>query len=314
MKPILLRWGGLVAGVTILIVLIWQVGTGPFLNAFAVIGPRGVTAVAVITLLTTLCCAWRWKLVASGLGSELRLGAAVSAYYRSQLLNSVLPGGVLGDVHRGFSHGRSSGDISRGLRAVAWERSSGQIVQTALAVLVLVWLPSPIRPWALTIAAIILAVLGVFLGLARLRVPNGTSSWSRFARMCADDLRGGFLSGRRLPRIIGSSAGATAGHVLIFLIAVRTVGAGESIIRMLPIALLVLLAMSAPVSIAGWGPREGASAIAFSAYGLSAEQGVTVAVVYGLLTLISYLPGGLVLILGGLRGRPLPVGPTRTGR
>ena len=53
-------------------------------------------------MLTTLCCAWRWRIVARGLGVDLPLGTAVAAYYRSLFLNVTLPGGVVGDVHRGM--------------------------------------------------------------------------------------------------------------------------------------------------------------------------------------------------------------------
>ena len=74
--------------------------------------------------------------MARGLGAELPLGTAVAAYYRSLFLNLTLPGGVVGDVHRGFGHG---------LRAVAWERSAGQVVQVALTVAVLLVLPSPVQ-------------------------------------------------------------------------------------------------------------------------------------------------------------------------
>ena len=60
------------------------------------------------------------------------LRTAVPAYYRSQFLNTTLPGGILGDVHRGVVHGRDVGDVGRGLRAVAWERTAGQVVQAGL--------------------------------------------------------------------------------------------------------------------------------------------------------------------------------------
>ena len=74
---------------------------------------------------TTAACAWRWLVVARGLGVELSPSHAIAAYYRSQFLNTVLPGGLLGDVHRGVDHGRAVGRLSRGLRAVAWERVAG---------------------------------------------------------------------------------------------------------------------------------------------------------------------------------------------
>ena len=95
--------------------------------------------------MTTVCGAWRWKTVAGRLGVELSLPAAVAACYRSQFLNVTLPGGVVGDVHRGISHGRDVRDLGRGLRAVACERAAGQVVQVVLTVGVLLALPSPVH-------------------------------------------------------------------------------------------------------------------------------------------------------------------------
>jgi hypothetical protein len=60
--------------------------------------------------------------------------------------------------------------------------------------------------------------------------------------------------------------------------------------------MLTLLAMGVPVNVGGWGPREGVAALAFGAAGLSAAQGLTTAVVYGVLALVASLPGVVVLL------------------
>src|SRR4029078_13120524 len=91
-------------------------------------------AAAAIGVLTTLCCASRWTIVARGLGVRLSLPTASAWYSRSRFLNLPLPGGVVGDVHRGVSHGRDVDDVGRGLRAVAWERAAGQGVHVAMTV------------------------------------------------------------------------------------------------------------------------------------------------------------------------------------
>jgi hypothetical protein len=62
--------------------------------------------------------------------------------------------------------------------------------------------------------------------------------------------------------------------------------------------MIVLLASAVPTNIAGWGPREGVAAWAFGTVGLSAGQGVTVAVVYGVLALVATLPGAVLLLAG----------------
>ena len=100
----------LAGGAAILVVLVWQVGAGPFVDGLRLTTAWALIAAVAITSLTTLCCAWRWSLVAGGLGVDVPLRTAVPAYYRSQFLNSTLPGGVLGDVHRGVLHGRAVGD------------------------------------------------------------------------------------------------------------------------------------------------------------------------------------------------------------
>ncbi len=154
----------LLGGVAILAVLVWRVGTGPFLEAVGMIDGRALAATAAIAVLTTVCCAWRWSLVARALGVGVPLRTAVAAYYRSQFLNTVLPGGVLGDVHRGIRHGREVGAAGRGIRAVAWERSAGQLVQVMVALPVLLVLPSPVRAYVPALATgVVAAALGLVL-------------------------------------------------------------------------------------------------------------------------------------------------------
>ena len=65
----------------------------------------------------------------------------------------------------------------------------------------------------------------------------------------------------------------------------------------------MLVASSLPTNIAGWGPREGVAAWVFAAAGLGAAEGVTVAAVYGILTLVAASPGALVLTLDVLPRR-----------
>jgi glycosyltransferase 2 family protein len=267
-----LRWAGCAAT---LAVLVWRLGTGPFLDGVQTLDARALLAAASLAIVTTACCAWRWKLVARALGVDLPLRLAVAAYYRSLFLNVTLPGGVLGDVHRG---------VKLGLRPVVWERFIGQVVQAALTVAILLALPSPVRsvmPLALlglaAGALVLLLVVRAWPGGVRLHLP-----WTAWLGVTV------------------ASALVIAGHTLTFLIAARTAGVDASLARLLPLALLVMLAAVLP-SVAGWGPREGATAWAFAAAGIGAEQGVATAVVYGVMVLFASLPGAAVLVVAWVR-------------
>jgi uncharacterized membrane protein YbhN (UPF0104 family) len=237
--------------------------------------------------------------VARGLGVDLPLGTAVAAYYRSLFLNVTLPGGVVGDVHRGISHGRDTSDVGRGLRAVAWERSAGQVVQVVLTVAVLLVVPSPVRPvMPFAVLALLAAAAGIAL-LARVRPAVG-SRWARWRSAAARELRAGLLARRAWPAIAVASALIVGGHAATFLIAARTAGATAPPTEMLALALLVLLAAALP-NIGGWGPREGVTAWAFGAAGLGAARGVATAVVYGVMVFVATLPGAAVLAVAWVR-------------
>src|SRR3954452_18364511 len=109
------RWAAPAAAAGILALLVLRVGTGAFLDGVRAVDGGALAAASGLALLTTVCCAWRWRIVARGLGGDLPLGTAGGAYYRSIFLNVTLPGGVVGDVHRGISHGREASDVGRGL-------------------------------------------------------------------------------------------------------------------------------------------------------------------------------------------------------
>src|SRR5918996_4568050 len=229
-------WVHLAVTAATLAVLVWRLGTGPFLDGLRTVDGGALAAASGLAALTTICCAWRWRIVARGLGVDLPLGTAVAAYYRSLFLNVTLPGGVLGDVHRGISHGRDTSDVGRGLRAVVWERSAGQVVQVILTVAVLGVLASPVRSvMPLVALALVAAAAGVAVA-ARVK-PTGRSLWARFHRAAARDLREALLARRAWPAIALASALVVAGHAATFLIAARSAGATAPLSEMLPLAL-----------------------------------------------------------------------------
>jgi glycosyltransferase 2 family protein len=257
--------------------LVWRVGTGPFLDGVQSVDGGALAAACGLAALTTVCCAWRWRTVARGLGLELPLGTAVAAYYRSLFLNLTLPGGVVGDVHRGIHHG---------LRAVVYERSAGQVVQVVLTVAILLVAPSPVRTAMPFVAlALLTAAAGVVLVL-RVRA--------------ARELRAGLLARRAWAAVALASALIVAGHAATFMIAARAAGATAPASEMLPLALLVLVGAALP-NMGGWGPREGVTAWAFAAAGLGASLGVATAVVYGVMVFVASLPGAAVLVAAWMR-------------
>jgi glycosyltransferase 2 family protein len=276
----------------VLVVLVAWVGAEPFVTAARTVHPAPLAAAAAVAVLTTCCAAWRWRLVARGIGVEVRPVPAVAAYYRSQFLNLTIPGGVVGDVHRGIRNGSHHGTVQLGLRAVAWERAAGQAVQLLLTVALLTVLPTPLRP--LGIGLLVALAVGVLVAALGRRWTKGLRG-TRVHAAVVSDLRSGVLAPGTRGGIAAASTGAFAGHLLTFWLAARTVGVDVTAGTLVPVAACVLLAAAIPANVVGWGPREGTAAWAFAAVGLDPAQGVTVAAVYGLMAFTSVLPGALVL-------------------
>ncbi|HSR86357.1 MAG TPA: lysylphosphatidylglycerol synthase transmembrane domain-containing protein [Streptosporangiaceae bacterium] len=304
----------LAAAVTVLWFLVRLVGAAPFEAGLRAVTWPAVMAAVALTVVTTVCSAWRWRVVARALGIGVALPAAVGAYYRSLFLNSVLVGGVLGDVHRAVTHGRRAGDVARGLRAVAWERLCGQVIQTVVTALVLVILPSPVRPALPYVLAGVAGVAGV-VGCAALVVRGaarrGRSRLARTARgAVSDDLRRGLLAPDVWPQLVLASVLVVAGHTATFVIAARVAGCTVPLGELVALLMVVQTAAVIPLGIGGWGLREGAAAWAFAAAGLGAATGVTVTTLYAVLMLAAVVPGAVLLLGDAVRNR---VGPRHSG-
>jgi uncharacterized membrane protein YbhN (UPF0104 family) len=310
-------WARVVGGVGILAVLLWRLGTGAFVDGLRVIDGPTLVAAFLIGVTTTVFSAWRWCLVARGLGMTLPLKDAVADYYKALFINAALPGGVLGDVDRAVQHGREEGDVGKSVRAVVLERSAGQVVLLAVGVTVLLTVPSPVLSHleahgrALAIAGATTVGLGALLLFAVGRLRSGASRWARAARTGVAEIRAGLLARRNWPGIVLASTVVLAGHLATFVVAARAAGSEAALLRLAPLLLLALLSMALPVNIGGWGPREGVTAWAFGAAGLSATQGLTIAVVYGLFAFVAALPGLAVIIVRAL-ARTRAAAPARS--
>ncbi|WP_290049717.1 lysylphosphatidylglycerol synthase transmembrane domain-containing protein [Amycolatopsis solani] len=304
-----LAWLRILGAVGILAVLVWQLGSEAFLDGLGRISTPGVLAALAIGFATTVFSAGRWQIVATRLGLRLSLPTAIADYYRALFLNGVLPAGVLGDVHRAVQHGRDAGDVPRGVRAVVLERTAGQLVLIASAVAVVLASPDVV-PGAFREVVVVTGVVVVLAAVAAVvagrlfggRWIHSPSKVRRGFAVTLADLRLGLFTRETWPGVGFLSAATLAGHLALFVVAARVAGVDAPVGQLVPLMVLALLAMGLPLNIGGFGPREGVCALLFGAAGLGAAQGVTVAVVYGVLTLVASLPGAGVLLVRSVAG------------
>jgi uncharacterized membrane protein YbhN (UPF0104 family) len=209
-------------------------------------------------------------------------------------LNTVLPGGILGDVDRAYGHGRRNARIGQATRAVAVERIAGQIVQSLATLALLV-------PLGLLSAAVPMAWAAGVLGVATVVVVGTVALLPRGRRALRRELallRPLATSARSVAVVVGASLVVVAAHAATFVIAAFAVGVTAGPQQIAVVALIVLAASAIPLSIGGWGPREAVAGSAFAVIGLGAGTGVAVSTTFGVLALIALTPGAVVLLAG----------------
>ncbi len=249
----------------------------------------------LVSLAQTALSAWRWRFTADRLGLHLAPGRALADYYLAGFVNQVVPGGVAGDAWRAQRHARRSGRAGVAWRAVILERASGQLVVVALAALVVTLYP----PWregfapALLAAGLGLGLVGLFGGLLAWRLRD-QAGWLAHI---GPDVRQALLARRAWSVQLASSMVIVLSYLLVFAAGARGIGVELPLLSLMMMALPALLAMLIPVSVAGWGLREGAAGAVWLISGLPPEQGVAVSIAYGLLVLVASLPGALVLLI-----------------
>ncbi len=276
-------------------------GMGEVAGRLAGLRPGWVAAGLALSAVHFVAAAWRWRFTAGRLGMRLGWGEALREYYLAAFLNQALPGGVLGDVSRAWRHARARGraDAPGGpaVRAVILERASGQGVMVLAAVASFLALPvaTSLRARLLAVGlAALCGGVGAAVGLAAARGRRPDSLGARVWR----ETRAALFGRDALPLQLASSAVAVGSLLAMYVVAARTVGVSLPVGTLLPLVAPVLLTMLVPVTVAGWGLREGAAALLWGAVGLTAADGVAVSVAYGLLALVGSLPGALVLAAG----------------
>lgn len=243
-----------------------------------------VVALSALTLVTLLT-ARRWQLVAQSLGLTLDYRHAVREYYLSQLINVVLPGGVAGDATRAVRL-RSEGDLLRATQSVIMERFIGQVllmlmmcIGFALVLLVPGGTPWPLWSWwIIAVVIVISAITIVIVGQS-----NAVATFlSRSYRLM------------RMPLQIVLSVTIALLISVAFYACTRATGTLLPLSTLFTLIPLLLTSMLIPLSVGGWGWREGAAAALFPLAGAPASAGIAAGMAYGAVVLVAALPAVLI--------------------
>jgi hypothetical protein len=262
----------------------------------AVVGERarGAAPLAASLAVAAIVMQWpltarRWQLLARSLGAPFPLSSALRIQLGAQLMSQTVPT-LGGDAWRVLAVRRAGHSLRIGALAVVADRIAALAGVVALAALGAVWMAprladAPDR--SLLLLALGGAALGVALALVADRILPARLAWIGGARRAL--LRAGGASIAAISLLVPALSGVAVWSVArAYRISVEL---GDCIALVPSITLLAAL----PISIAGWGVREGSAIFVLSLVGVRLEDALLLALTLGMLQLLTALPGALFL-------------------
>jgi glycosyltransferase 2 family protein len=279
-----------------------MVNIGTVAGRLSRIDPGWIAFGLLMLLAQTFLLALRWGQIISACGGMLPLARLFRYSMIAIFFNQTLPSSVGGDAMRIWLAGKQT-TWRIAAYSVFLDRVIGVV---ALAFFVVVCLPwsldlvrNPVGRGALiSIGFGSIAAGLVFIGLAWTRL-HILQRWSLTRHLAAAAavavklLRAPFS----LASIFGLSSLIHLLTVLAAWCAARSVGANLSLLNSLFLVLPVVLIAIVPISIAGWGVREGAMVAAFAYAGLPQSDGLIVSLLFGAGYLVLGVAGGAIWIL-----------------
>ena len=260
-----------------------------------------VSAMAVL-LLQILVMTHRWKIVLDNLSIDLSFKSIIRIFWIGLFFNQILPTSIGGDAMRGhylYQRGYSFVKTSQG---VLIDRIIGLI---ALVFLVIITLPLGLQlvdsdnaRWGLIII-LISSIFALTLLLNINQISSRFQKWdliNKFSSIMAV-IKNNIFSLNPGFKLLLISLLVHFLSILTMIILAIGMQLELKIIGLLVIVPVVTLLMMLPISIAGWGIREGAMIIGLGFLGVGAENAFALSLLYGLLMLSISIPGGVIWVV-----------------
>jgi uncharacterized membrane protein YbhN (UPF0104 family) len=305
-----LRQALLIAKVVLSIALIWYVANRFDLEQ-GLAELRHMTAgwliaLAILYYLQLLVAALRFREFLEVMGAPVALPRTIDASFIGYFFSQTFISFVGGDAMRVYRISQYGIPLASAAKAVVLDRASGFAGQVLLIVLALPFALPLMQDSAMRLSLLLLvafALAGAIAVILVSKLPQG------LRRLKALDAIGD-VSGRVLKRI-GTPKGAAAFfgysvvinllNILLFFAIARALNVALELYHCLILLPPVFFMSMLPISISGWGVREGAAILALGLVGIPATQALAVSVTFGLGLMLISLPGGEILIVCGRR-------------
>lgn len=296
------------AGITI--GLIWlvlrHVNLADTLERVRSIPPSVAVTGLVLLLLQCGFCIIRWQIVMRQFGRMLGFRVTARLYFEGLFFNQALPSTVGGDGVRIYRAFRAGLPLAGAINSVVLDRVLGLSSLMILAALAQPLFYQRVDSLAARLsftAVFVLAVSGIVVLLMLGYMPAWFRRWklARGLVTLSEAARGAYTTPAVFfPVTLLSVAGHLISIMVFFLLALG-LDLDVTFLDCLVMVPSVLLLATVPVSVAGWGVREGATVAAFGLLGVPPGGAAAASVLFGLGMAVTALPGGLLWFMNADR-------------
>ena len=276
--------------------LLAKIDLNTFMNTVRSVSPMALSMAAILTGLQALCAAVRWHFILRYLGAPNAFARTLQMYWIGLFATTLLPGGVAGDGLRMWVLARAGTKVSTSINSVLFDRLAAL---AGLVLLVAGSLPfiddrvaAPPLRYGVPILLLIGLAVAFTIGLC-IRIP---SRWQHFrvARAVIALVVDLGIVCRPPLRLVGPltlSILAIAGGALAIFLLLRSLGGEVRLLDCMVLAPLIILVTTLPISLGGWGLREGTMVGLFGLIGVAPAISLSVSILIGLLSTAISIPG-----------------------
>jgi uncharacterized protein (TIRG00374 family) len=292
-----------ILSISLIAILVYHIGSGEIIESLKAVSWQTLAGATLVLGASVLLVTPRWAAILSVLGCQASWNALIGSVFLGSLFNQLLPTVIGGDVLRALRAKQLGAPWKIAIYSVLLDRVSG--------VLIALFGAGVLLPFAATfegqarlewIIAAVIASMGFALLTIRIFGRFLRTPIPLFARIQRGLVRlhGSIRTFTRKPGattiIFVLAACNQMLSVAAIMIFARATGVSLPVTDLVLITFVTTLAATIPLSIAGWGIREGTLVYLFGIHGIRPDLAFTVSILYGFALLLSTIPGALFIL------------------
>lgn len=271
-------------------------------DTLAKVNLLGFLIATFLCLIVYLLSALRWWTILSAFNSNIKIYEAISLTFIGQFFNQILVSSIGGDVVRSYYVYKNGTPLSSSFTSVLLERYFSLVVLGTLMPVILLFISdknieSQLIHIAIGLSIALLSSLTVLLTADSIPILNRHPRIGKILRVLCRDARTLFFSVKNVVILYVYSVTIWILTIGVAYCVSSFSGWNISFLGLFFALSMAIFASFIPISIGGWGVREGTLIVLLAPFNVPAESALCVSLWFGIALLVATLPGSIFWIM-----------------